>query len=112
MPWMDCGAARARWVCRERNQRVSGGRIPRLPAAGGFLYFGRTPRPAAFAPKRWDLDPMGADSMQDMVSADRAQRPLFFGVDVGGTNIKFGLVDDQGQTVARRSIRTEQERGP
>jgi glucokinase len=39
-------------------------------------------------------------------------RQLFVGIDVGGTNIKIGLVDDGGRTVAYRSIATEQERGP
>jgi glucokinase len=44
--------------------------------------------------------------------ASQAQRPFFFGIDVGGTNIKFGLVDDLGRTIVRESIRTQQERGP
>lgn len=38
--------------------------------------------------------------------------PFFIGVDVGGTNIKIGLVDHKGQTLAFRSIPTEQPRGP
>ncbi|MEM7316232.1 MAG: ROK family protein [Planctomycetota bacterium] len=46
------------------------------------------------------------------VSADDAKRPIYAGIDVGGTNIKFGLVDDNGQTVAYDTIRTESERGP
>ncbi len=33
--------------------------------------------------------------------------PYFFGVDVGGTNIKIGLVDDQGLTVSFASIATQ-----
>ena len=41
-----------------------------------------------------------------------AQRPLFAGVDVGGTGIKIGLVDDQGQTISATRIPTNQERGP
>jgi glucokinase len=40
-----------------------------------------------------------------------AQRPFFVGVDVGGTNIKLGLVDDAGQTVAYLSMPTRQDRG-
>ncbi len=36
---------------------------------------------------------------------------LYAGIDVGGTNIKIGLVDDHGATVAYRSIPTEQQRG-
>lgn len=50
--------------------------------------------------------------MQDLLPARQAQRPLFFGIDVGGTNTKFGLVDDLGRTVRRTSIPTEQEKGP
>ena len=40
-----------------------------------------------------------------------ARKPYFIGIDVGGTNIKFGLVDDNGQTLAYHSMRTEQDRG-
>jgi glucokinase len=40
-----------------------------------------------------------------------AQRPLFVGADVGGTNIKLGLVDDTGRTVAYCSLPTRQELG-
>lgn len=40
-----------------------------------------------------------------------AKLPLFIGIDVGGTNIKLGLVDDRGQTVAYHSIPTQVERG-
>jgi glucokinase len=40
------------------------------------------------------------------------QKPFFIGIDVGGTNIKFGLVDNAGRTLAYQSMRTEQERGP
>jgi glucokinase len=36
---------------------------------------------------------------------------LFVGIDVGGTNIKIGLVDDAGRTVASQSIRTDEHRG-
>jgi glucokinase len=37
--------------------------------------------------------------------------PLFLGIDVGGTNIKLGLVDDAGQTLAHTSIATDEQRG-
>jgi glucokinase len=46
------------------------------------------------------------------ISVDRAQRPLFVGVDVGGTNTKIGLVDELGRTLAYCSIRTQEETGP
>jgi glucokinase len=41
-----------------------------------------------------------------------AQRPLFLGFDVGGTNIKLGVVDDLGRPVAHTKIVTEEDRGP
>lgn len=46
------------------------------------------------------------------VTAEKAQRPLFAGVDLGGTGIKIGLVDDAGNTISETSIPTDQERGP
>jgi len=39
------------------------------------------------------------------------QKPIFVGIDVGGTNIKLGLVDDAGQSVAYHSMPTEQHKG-
>ena len=41
-----------------------------------------------------------------------AQRPFFLGFDVGGTNIKLGLVDDLGRPIAHTKIVTEEDRGP
>lgn len=41
-----------------------------------------------------------------------AQRPLYAGVDLGGTNIKAGLVDDRGRTVAFHTESTHAARGP
>ncbi len=46
------------------------------------------------------------------ISLANAQAPLFVGVDVGGTNIKFGLLDHAGKTLAYHSVPTESERGP
>ncbi len=40
------------------------------------------------------------------------QSPVFAGVDVGGTNIKIGLVDNGGQIVASTKFPTRQELGP
>ena len=45
------------------------------------------------------------------VSPSQAKRPLFVGIDLGGTNIKVGLVDDCGRTVGFLSIPTLVERG-
>jgi glucokinase len=47
----------------------------------------------------------------DLLPISAAQNPLFVGVDVGGTGIKIGLVDNRGRTVAFTSIPTEEERG-
>jgi len=41
-----------------------------------------------------------------------AESPLLVGIDVGGTNIKLGLLDDQGRTLAYHTIPTEEEKGP
>lgn len=38
--------------------------------------------------------------------------PLFLGVDVGGTNIKIGIVDDNGLVRGQTKIPTHEERGP
>lgn len=41
-----------------------------------------------------------------------SESPYFIGVDVGGTNIKFGLVDNAGQALGEASIPTQSELGP
>ena len=46
------------------------------------------------------------------VTAKDACRPLFAGVDLGGTGIKIGLLDDAGSTIGSTRIATDQERGP
>jgi len=40
-----------------------------------------------------------------------AQGPFYLGIDVGGTNIKIGVVDDAGVTLAHGSTPTEAKRG-
>src|SRR3954468_1530024 len=47
-----------------------------------------------------------------MIDVTCAQRPLFLGFDVGGTNIKLGVVDDLGRPLGQTKIVTEEERGP
>jgi glucokinase len=42
----------------------------------------------------------------------QARAPFFVGVDVGGTNIKMGTVDDEGRPLSWTSLPTEQEKGP
>jgi glucokinase len=46
-----------------------------------------------------------------MSAADR-RPPYFLGIDLGGTNIKSGVVDDQGRALSFEHIDTEAERGP
>ena len=48
----------------------------------------------------------------EIIPRDQATPPYFLGIDVGGTGIKFGLVDDLGRTLGRSKIATQQERGP
>ncbi len=49
---------------------------------------------------------------QEIIAVDRAEAPFFWGVDVGGTNIKIGLVDNAGRTIAFREIETREPQGP
>ncbi|MBI2479187.1 MAG: ROK family protein, partial [Planctomycetia bacterium] len=42
---------------------------------------------------------------------DQSTAPIFVGVDVGGTNIKIGIVDDNGNTLARTPIPTDEALG-
>lgn len=46
------------------------------------------------------------------IPAAKAQSPLFVGVDLGGTNIKIGVVDDLGRPLSWLSVPTEVEIGP
>ncbi|MBN2474566.1 MAG: ROK family protein [Pirellulales bacterium] len=46
------------------------------------------------------------------ISAVEAQAPFFVGLDLGGTNIKVGVVDDQGRPLSWLSVPTEAEKGP
>ena len=48
----------------------------------------------------------------DIIPASQAISPLFLGIDVGGTGIKFGVVDSRGRTIGKMKIPTEQEKGP
>lgn len=47
-----------------------------------------------------------------LVSLREARRPIYAGVDLGGTNIKAVLVDDLGRVVAFHTEKTHAERGP
>jgi len=50
--------------------------------------------------------------VRKIISKDEAQRPLFVGLDLGGTNIKVGVVDNLGRTLSYLTTPTEVERGP
>ena len=48
-----------------------------------------------------------------MSSAPHAPRPPFYlGIDLGGTNIKSGVVDDEGRPISSVSVQTNADRGP
>ncbi len=51
-------------------------------------------------------------SRVEIIPVADAQPPFFAGIDLGGTNIKLGVVDDLGRTVSYRKIPTETEKGP
>ena len=53
-----------------------------------------------------------ASDRSTWLSADKATRPLFVGLDLGGTNMKAGIVDDAGRTVAYHSEASHVDRGP
>jgi len=46
------------------------------------------------------------------ISRDEARAPFFAGIDLGGTNIKVGVVDDLGRPLSWLSVPTECEKGP
>ncbi|MGE0760041.1 MAG: ROK family protein [Pirellulaceae bacterium] len=50
--------------------------------------------------------------VQEGIPVERAQRPFFVGVDVGGTNTKIGVLDNDGVVLGKTSIATLEERGP
>jgi len=49
---------------------------------------------------------------RQFISVKEAQPPFFGGVDVGGTNIKIGIVDDLGRPMSWLSMPTDTETGP
>lgn len=48
---------------------------------------------------------------QQIVKPDQAEAPFYWGIDVGGTGIKVGLVDRVGQTLAFEKIPTRESEG-
>ncbi len=49
---------------------------------------------------------------QKLLPVRQARAPFFVGVDLGGTNVKVGVVDDRGRRVSYLSIPTEADKGP
>lgn len=49
---------------------------------------------------------------RSLIARKDAKAPLFVGVDLGGTNIKVGVVDDLGRALSWVSVSTEVEKGP
>ena len=49
---------------------------------------------------------------RQFISLAEARAPFFVGVDVGGTNIKLGVVDDLGRPLSWTQIPTHVEQGP
>jgi glucokinase len=47
-----------------------------------------------------------------ITDVSRGRAPFYWGIDVGGTGIKIGLVDDIGQTLAFEKIPTLESEGP
>ena len=47
-----------------------------------------------------------------LIPFSEAQLPLCLGIDVGGTNIKYGVVDELGRPLSKGKIPTFEERGP
>jgi glucokinase len=49
---------------------------------------------------------------QPILPFAQATQPIYLGIDVGGTGMKLGVVDDEGHTLGFSSIPTEEPRGP
>ncbi|MFK7737322.1 MAG: ROK family protein [Pirellulaceae bacterium] len=49
---------------------------------------------------------------RSLIAAEQSEPPYFLGIDVGGTNIKIGLLDNQGRTLAFEKIGTKEADGP
>jgi glucokinase len=46
------------------------------------------------------------------MSADHDSAPVYLGIDLGGTNVKSGVVDDGGRSLSSVSVETEADHGP
>ncbi len=52
------------------------------------------------------------EDFRQIIARDQAKAPFFVGVDLGGTNIKVGVVDDEGRTLLKRKQPTNSPAGP
>lgn len=78
----------------------------------------KTPQPRGLAVDFFDgrgryrtLGPTAMNQRQ-FISRAAAQPPYFAGIDLGGTNIKTGIVDNLGQSLAYVTIKSAIEKGP
>ncbi|MCL2117767.1 MAG: ROK family protein [Planctomycetaceae bacterium] len=53
-----------------------------------------------------------SDPQRVLTPRNEAKPPFFVGVDLGGTNMKIGVVDDKAQTLSFLVVPTEVEKGP
>ncbi len=53
-----------------------------------------------------------SDHQRILTPRSQAAAPFFVGVDLGGTNMKIGVVDDKAQTISYLVAPTEVEKGP
>ena len=49
---------------------------------------------------------------RDFYPLSSAEPPFFVGIDLGGTNIKSGIIDNQGRILGYAHLKSEVERGP
>ena len=52
------------------------------------------------------------ETTRQIIARAAAEAPFFAGIDLGGTNIKVGLVDNLGRTLGYKSVPSEIEEGP
>ncbi|MEZ6045820.1 MAG: ROK family protein [Planctomycetaceae bacterium] len=50
--------------------------------------------------------------MTDTTTGNDPNNSIFLGIDIGGTNVKLGVVNDAGESLAKTSIPTSAESGP
>src|SRR5215212_7106514 len=49
--------------------------------------------------------------IREFIPLDQAEPPYFAGIDLGGTNIKIGVVDNQGRTLSWHTAPTQSHLG-